>query len=462
LRYGTLAYAVGAGKAVVSTPYWHAEEMLADGRGRLVPFRDTRAIATTVIDLINNQAERHAMRKRAYLFGREMIWSNVARLNMESFQKARTERRGAARHAAAARTQGKRPTELPTLDLDHLRRLTDDTGLLQHAVFTVPSYPDGYCTDDNARALIVTVLLEDLGESEEIRGLASTYMAFLWYAFSMETARFRNFLSFERQWKEERGSDDSHGRALWALGTVLGRSDKRGLCGTASRLFELALPPILETTSPRAWAFALLGIHEYLRRYVGDRSAQNVREALAQRLLDLYRAHSAPDWHWFENSLSYCNAVLPHALLLSGHFLSRGDMSEVGFTALGWLADLQRAKEGHFVPIGSNGFYTRGGQLARFDQQPVEAHAMIAACREAYRQTNDERWRREAQRAFDWFLGRNDLRLPLYDPASGGCRDGLHPDRVNQNQGAEATLSFLLSLLELRLSEQALSSSTGG
>lgn len=457
---GTLAYAVGAGKAVVSTPYWHAEEMLADGRGALVPFRDSRAIAKAVVDLVNNDAERHAMRKRAYLFGREMVWSNVARLYMESFGKARVERLRAPRQIAAARSQEKRPSELPTLNLDHLRRLTDGTGMLQHAVYTVPSYTDGYCTDDTARALIATVLLEELGESEEIKGLASTYMAFLWYAFNLKTGRFRNFLSFERQWKEECGSDDCHGRALWVLGTVLGRSDKRGLCGTASRLFELALPPILETTSPRAWAFALLGIHEYLRRYTGDRAAQNVRVVLAQRLVDLYQAHSAADWKWFERSLSYCNAVLPHALLLCGHFMSRGDMSDIARTSLGWLADVQRSKDDYFVPIGSNGFYTRGGERARFDQQPVEAHAMIVACREAYRLTKDERWRTEAQRAFEWFLGRNDLHLPLYDAATGGCRDGLHPDRVNQNQGAEATLSFLLSLLELRLSEQALTSTS--
>ena len=388
---GTLAYAVGAGKAVVSTPYWHAEEMLAEGRGVLVPFRDSKAIANAVTGLIKNDVERHAMRKRAYLFGNGMVWSNVAHLYMESFQKARAERRGARRQVAATRSQEKRPIELPALNLDHLRRLSDDTGMLQHAVFTVPSYPDGYCTDDNARALIATILLETLGETEEIKGLASIYMAFLWYAFNQKTGRFCNFLSFERKWREDCGSDDSHGRALWALGTVLGRSEKRGLCGTASRLFEWALPPTLQTTSPRAWAFALLGIHEYLRRYAGDRIAQNIRQELAQRLFDLYQKNSAPDWRWFEDSLSYCNAVLPHALLLSGRFLSRSDISEVAFTALGWLADLQRAQANHFVPVGSNGFYTRSGERARFDQQPVEAHAMLIACREAYRQTSDQR-----------------------------------------------------------------------
>jgi len=459
---GTLAYAVGAGKAVVSTPYWHAEEMLADGRGVLVPFRDAPAIAGAVNGLIERDIERHAMRKRAYLFGNSMVWSNVARMYMDSFQKARTERRGKPRPITAVRFPEKRPMELPALNLDHLRRLTDDTGILQHAVFTVPCYPDGYCTDDNARALITTVLLETLGESELIKGLASKYMSFLWYAFNQKTSRFCNFISFERKWSEQCGSEDSHGRALWALGTVLGRSEKRGLCGTASRLFELALPPIAETTSPRAWAFALLGVHEYLRRYAGDRNAHVIRETLAQRLLELYQKSSAPDWQWFENSLSYCNAVLPHALLLSGHFLSRQEMIDAALAALTWLADLQRSKNNHFVPIGSNGFYTRSGERARFDQQPVEAHCMLIVCREAYRITNDKRWEAEGQRAFEWFLGRNDLHLPLYDPASGGCRDGLHADRMNQNQGAEATLSFLLSLLELQLSQQALNSNGGG
>src|SRR6266404_1092114 len=252
---------------------------------------------------------------------------------------------------------------------------------------------------------------------------------------------------------EDFGSEDSHGRALWALGTVLGRSGKRGLCGTASLLFELALPGILKTGSPRAWAFALLGIHEYLKRFAGDRAAQGARDELAQRLFNLYQIHATADWPWFEDSLSYCNAVLPHAMLTAGSTMPDKGILEIGLNSLQWLADVQRAEPGHFMPIGSNGAYSRGGERTRFDQQPIEAQASISASLEAYRMTGEGRWHREAESAFDWFLGRNDLHLSLYDPSTGGCRDGLHPDRMNQNEGAESTLAFLLALLEIRGAE---------
>src|SRR5581483_6203490 len=213
------------------------------------------------------------------------------------------------------------------------------------------------------------------------------------------------------------------------------------------------------TTSPRAWAFALIGIHEYLRRYDGDRRASQVREELAGRLLGLYQTNRSDSWRWFEQSLSYCNAALPHALLLCGHSIPNGAMTEAALESLAWLADIQRDKtEGsHFVPIGSNGFYQRGGRRARFDQQPVEAQTMVSACLEAHRITDDRSWHKEARRAFDWFLGGNDLNLSIYDPTTGGCRDGLHPDRPNENQGAESSLAFLQGLLELRLAENALS-----
>ena len=456
---GTLAYTVGAGKAVISTPYWYAEEMLADERGALVPFRDPAALAEQVIDLLDNEAKRHAMRKRAYLYGREMIWPQVARRYMESFQRARAERRHFSAPGFVVKALDKRPAELPALKLDHLRRMTDDTGMFQHAIFTVPNYREGYTIDDNARALTVSALLEELG-SEETSDLTSRYFAFVWFAFNTETGRFRNFMNYQRNWLEENGSDDSHGRALWALGTVLGRSNTPALQSMAGWVFEKALPAILDTTSPRAWAFALIGIHEYLRRFAGDRRVSQVREQLAGRLRQLYQSNRADEWRWYENSLTYCNAALPHALLMCGQGIPNNDMTEAGLESLSWLADLQRAEDagGHFVPIGSNGFYQRSGARARFDQQPVEAQAMVSACLEAHRITRDKSWYKEARRAFDWFLGRNDLDLPIYDPTTGGCRDGLHPDRPNQNQGAESTLAFLQAVLELRLAETTLAS----
>ena len=454
---GTLAYTVGAGKAVVSTPYWYAEEILAEGRGMLVPFADPAALANQVIDLLDNESDRHAMRKRAYMFGREMIWPRVARRYMETFERARAERRHSSSPDFAVKPLDKRSGDLPPLKLDHLRHMTDATGMLQHALFTVPNYREGYTTDDNARALIVSALLEGLGSSEALE-LASRYLAFIWYAFNMETGRFRNVMDYERCWLDDSGSDDSHGRALWALGTMLGRSKSPALHGMACKVFELALPAIRTTTSPRAWAFALVGIHEYLRRFAGDRMASQVRDELGARLLALYERHRTPDWRWYESRLTYCNAVLPQALLMCGQFMPNSAMAEAGLESLTWLADLQRADApgGHFVPIGSNGFYERGGERARFDQQPVEAQAMVSACLEAYRATGQERWNKEARRAFEWFLGRNDLNLPVYDPTMGGCRDGLHPDRPNENQGAESTLAFLQALLELRLAENPL------
>lgn len=453
---GTLAYTVGAGKAVISTPYWYAEEILAEERGVLVPFADPAALAEQVIALLDNESDRHAMRKRAYLFGRDMIWPQVARRYRETFDRARAERRHFSPVDFVVKPLDKRPGELPSIKLDHLHNMTDKTGMLQHALFTVPNYSEGYTTDDNARALMVGSLLEELGH-HDASTLASRYLAFISYAFNPDTGRFRNFMDYQHNWLEASGSDDSHGRVLWALGMMLGRSNTPALHSMAGRLFEQTLPAILKTTSPRAWAFALIGIHEYLHRLAGDRRASQIRKKLAARLMELYKTNNSEKWHWFEDRLTYCNAALPHALLLCGQWIPDDAMTTAGLESLTWLTDLQRSKgEGHhFVPIGSNGFYRKGGKRARFDQQPVEAQATVSACLEAYRITGEKRWRTEAGRAFDWFSGRNDLNLPVYDPTTGGCRDGLHPDRANENQGAESTLAYLHALLELRLAENA-------
>lgn len=449
---GTLAYTLGAGKAVISTPYWYAQEMLSDGRGLLFPFRDHKTLAEQVIKLLDNEAERHAMRKKAYKFGRAMIWSEVAQRYMESFERARVERRHYIPSGFIPKALDKYPGELPPLKLDHLIHMTDFTGMLQHALFTVPNYSHGYTTDDNARALLVSILLDKLGNRESM-GLASRYLAFLGFAFNDQIKRFRNVMDYQRNWLEENGSDDSHGRALWALGTVLNHTNALALKGIASWLFEQTLPSIVLTTSPRAWAFALIGIYEYLQKFGGDRRVSQVRDELAGRLLTLYQNNCSEEWLWFEKELSYCNASLPHALLICGKSISNNAMTDAGLESLNWLVGLHHAEAGHFVPIGSNGFYQKGGDRARFDQQPVEAQAMVSACLEAFRITKDKHWNKEARRAFDWFLGRNDLNLPIYDPTTGGCRDGLHSDRVNENQGAESTLAYLQSLLELRLAE---------
>jgi glycosyltransferase involved in cell wall biosynthesis len=453
---GTLAYAAGAGKAVVSTPYWHAEELLAEQRGVLVPVGDSKAISEAVVDLLDHPIRRDAMRKRAYLLGREMTWARVARRYMEAFERVRDARLRRPRPAFQPTTVEKLPGELPLLKLDHLQRLTDGTGILQHAVWSVPNYDEGYTTDDNARALIFTVMAGETAAipTEELWRLGSRYMAFLQYAYNPNNRRFRNFLAYDhRAWMEDVGSEDSHGRSLLALGTVVARWQRLGIREWAGQLFEAALPPTLEFRSPRAWAFTVLGVQQYLTRFSGDRVAEDIRQALAERLLGLYQDNSSSDWPWFEDALTYSNAKVPHALLVAGQALDNSEMLDTALTALGWLADVQCADEGHFVSIGNRGFYPRGGERARFDQQPIEAHATVSACLAAHRITGEERWMVEAQRAFDWFVGRNDLHAPIYDPGTGGCHDGLEPDHVNRNQGAESTLSFLLSLVEMRRAE---------
>lgn len=456
---GTLAYTFGAGKAVVSTPYWHAAELLAEDRGVLVPFADAQAIATEVTGLLRDDTRRHTIRKNAYRMGREMIWSNVAQLYMRSFELSRLQGTAPSRKSLVTKTLDQRPRELPALKLNHLSRMTDSTGIFQHATFSVPNFSEGYCTDDNARAFILAVLLGELGEDPElVRGVATTSAAFLHHAFDNQTKRFHNHMSFDRRWLDDQGSEDCQGRALWALGIGVGRSPFRSFQMLAGQLFALALPVLTEFTSPRAWAFGLIGIHEYLRRLSGDSLVNQTRETLTCRLMGLLERNAKPDWCWFEEDLSYDNAKLAHALILSGRATGQPAVFERGLQALRWLNDLQISEKGHFRPIGTNGFYRRGGARANFDQQPIEAQAMVSACLEAYRATSDVWWYEQAQRAFDWFIGWNDLGLELCSPESGGCGDGLHVDRVNGNQGAESTLAYLLSLAEMRLAQNMVTS----
>ena len=454
---GTLAYVFGAGKAVVSTPYWHATELLAEDRGVIVPFRNPTAIADGVCGLLEHPERLEKMRHAAYAMGREMIWPAVAKLYVESFQRARADRQATPRAAFAGWTLASRPYELPPLRLDHIIRMSDGTGIFQHAMFNVPNFHEGYCTDDNARAYILCNLLDELGgqrPAENLNVLATSYLAFLAAALDYNSGRFRNFMSHERRWLEDAGSEDSHARALWAVGTGAGRSRNEGHRRLSAQLFERGMAVVAIFTSPRAWAFTLLGIHEYLQFYPGEPNALSMRGVLTEKLVKLWHDCSTEAWPWFESGATYDNARICQALLLSGQRMPHPEALEIGLKSLRWLTSIQKTQAGHFRPIGSNGFYQRDGARADFDQQPVEAQAMVSACLEAFRATQDLSWSREAKRAFEWFLGRNDLGLPLYDFTTGGCGDGLHHDRVNQNQGAESSLAFHLSLAEMNYSEQ--------
>ena len=451
---GTLAYVFGAGKAVVSTPYWHAQELLADGQGILVPFRDATAIAQGVCAFLDDPALLQDTRARAYQLGREMIWPRVAERYLETFEKACMDRKVVPRSAFADWTLASRPYETPPVLLDHLVRMSDDTGILQHALFNVPNFQEGYCTDDNARAYLLCNCLDELGgrpPSAGIDRLATRYLAFLATSYDRETGRFRNFMSHTRVWLEAPGSEDCHARALWALGIGAARSRNLGHRKLCRSLFVDGLAASGSFSSPRAWAFTLLGIHGFLDGGQDHPEAAALRVRLVRKLVDHWYGCSTETWPWFEPIASYDNARLSQALLLSGQALADAEALGIGLKSLAWLASVQLTKKGYFQPIGSNGFYPKDGSRALFDQQPLEAHAMVSACLAAFQATQDPAWSRQAKCAFEWFLGRNDLGLALYDSGTGGCRDGLHPDRVNENQGAESTLAFLLSLAEMNL-----------
>ncbi|MFH1609593.1 MAG: glycosyltransferase, partial [Candidatus Bipolaricaulota bacterium] len=445
---GTLAYAMACGKAIVSTPYWYAEEMLAEDRGRLVPFRNAKALASQLRELLADKPERDALRKRAYQFGRQMVWHEVASVYVAAFRRALEERQGATIGLRTREpTLVERPS-LPEIELDHLRLLTDDTGILHHAAFATPDPHYGYTTDDNARAVAVTIMNWALSKDKEILPLLHRYLSFLNYALDKESGRLRNFMFYDRRFIEKEGSEDSHARALWALGTVVAHSPTASVLGLATRMFQQALLVCETFTSPRAWAYSIPGIIAYLERFSGDREAHRICVNLAERLFQLFLDNESTDWPWGEDIVAYDNARLPQALIAAGRYLSeREDLCTQGVRSLDWLLEIQtNPHEGNLSLIGNNGWLKRGEKGARFDQQPVEVTALIDACYEAYRLTGEKRWIKEIDRCFDWFLGHNDVHQVVVDLITGGCRDGLHSTGVNQNQGAESTLAWLLAL----------------
>ncbi len=400
---GTLAYAMGTGKAVISTPYWYATEMLAEGRGRIVPFRNPAAMAEQIIELLDNDVARHAMRKKAYIFSRDAVWKEVSRKYLQVFSEVRRNRTSnpRPRHSYVENIKAITNFELPEIKLDHLKAFTDDTGILQHANYTIPDRTHGYCTDDNARALLVAAMGQKYLPTNGLglNSLSGHYLGFLLYAYNEKDGRFRNFMTYARQWVEEIGSEDAHGRALWCLGKAVAFLDDPGHLAMTTTLFKKALRAVENFHSPRTIAFCLVGMHAYLQKFSGDSDVRRIREVLADRLYDQFKNHGTEDWPWLENALNYANGKLPHALLLSGHRMQRKDMIDMGLNSLKWLLAIQ-TEDNHFVPIGSNGWYEKGGPRARFDQQPVEANAMVEACVEAFNITRDHSWFENAVMCF--------------------------------------------------------------
>jgi hypothetical protein len=447
---GTLAYSFGLGRAVVSTPYWHAKELLSDGRGILVPFGDAKAVSTEIAGLLTNDVRRHAMRKGAYAASRSMTWVQTAKRYLTVFETARENIRPGISLPIDAIVSGSKGHIVPEMRIGHFLSLCDSTGMIQHAVHSVPDRSHGYCVDDNARALLFSCVLSNAGEAQLSETMTTRFAAFIQHAWNPDTRRFRNFMSYDRRWLEESGSEDSHGRTLWALAECAREDTDPSRRRWAAALFKTALAAVEEFSSPRAWAFSLLGLDAYCTLVGGDLFANRVRRLLADRLMSLFSATETKDWVWFEDLLAYDNPRLPQALIQTGLTTQTRPYVEVGLRSLRWLMSLQTTSSGCFRPVGTKSFGRLRQKPEAFDQQPVEASATISACLAAWLAEDGAEWPAGAMRAFGWFLGENDLQTTLIDPDTGRCSDGLHPDRPNENKGAESVLSYLLGLVEIR------------
>jgi len=448
---GTLAYSFGLGKAIVSTPYWHARELLANGRGALVPFGDSAAIGREIADLLSDNSRRQAMRANAWSVSRSMTWERTAERYLGVLENLRPAHRLRVISRQQQTMPGRDEAVLPDLRVGHLLSMCDDTGLFQHAVHSVPDRHHGYCVDDNARALLLACSVNNQGERHLPDALTARLAAFVQHAWNPDTKRFRNFMSFDRRWLEDRGSEDSHGRTLWALGECSRSDASPSRRRWAAALFAEALPAVEGFRSPRAWAFTLLGLDAYHDAAQSDSYAAFMRKRLADRLMTSLSQFATKDWVWFEDVLAYDNARLPQALIVTGIATGAQTYIEAGLRSLRWLMTVQTSPAGCFRPVGTDSFGEKRMSPRAFDQQPLEATATISACIAAWHADGDDVWIANATRTFAWFLGKNDLETPLVDVETGSCRDGLHPDRPNENRGGESVVCYLLSLAEIRL-----------
>lgn len=443
LTSGTLAFAVGTGKAVVSTPYWAAEELISDGRGRLVDFNDSKGLANAVIEILDNDKLFFTMRRKAYEYGRSITWPMIGKRYWKLFSSRKLPFHTKST-AKPIREDAISILEVPEPPLDHLQRLTDDTGLYQHAKFVIPNRQHGYCTDDNSRAVVAMAkYYRQYAEPEALR-LFDIYLSFLIHAQN-EDGTFKNFMNFDRTWVEGEPEHDSLGRALWAFGSIMPKPPLPKYLPIIKDYFDKTVHHV-PSLSMRGMAYSIFGMAHYLQQFPGASEIKRYLTIAADHLLDQYQTNSHKDWQWFEDILTYDNAVLCDAMFTASMALDNEKYLQAAQRTCDFLLENIYTGE-HFSYIGCKGWYERGGKRAKFDQQPLEVAGTTMMLKSAYTVTGDPKYLKLQRKAFDWFLGDNDLQLPVYDFRTKGSADGLEVSGVNYNQGAESLLSFFLSLL---------------
>ena len=457
LTSGTLSFAVGVGKAVISTPYWAATELLADGRGKLVGFGDSDETAHAIIEILKNDSLFYSLRRKAYEYGRSRTWPNIGQKYWELFNSKRLPA-DIVNRAKLSAAETISNIELPEPSLDHLAKLTDDTGIYQHAKYAIPNREFGYCTDDNARALIAMVEYYAQYPEPQALKLLDTYLSFMMYS-QREDGTVRNFMDFDRKWWANEPAHDAFGRLLWAFGTAMAKSPTPEYLSIAKDCFDKSVEHV-QKQLPRGMAYSIFGMSDYLKQFPGASDIKRQLELAADGLVAQYQENAYPDWQWFEDILTYDNAVMPHALFVAGLTFDNKKYKAVALESCEFLL-ANTFKGDHFSFIGCNGWYERGGKRATFDQQPLEAASTVMMLGAAYDATGDKKFLKLQRKAFDWFLGANDLSIPLYDFRTKGCNDGLMGDGVNANQGAESTLSYFLSLLAMLESYARIENSDG-
>ena len=444
LTSGTLSFAVGTGKAVISTPYWAAMELLADGQGKLVQFGDSKGIAESIIEILKDDSLFYSLRRKAYDYGRSRTWPKIGQIYWKMFNTKKM-----PVHITINTVRPSLKTissiQVPEPSLSHLQRLTDDTGIYQHAKFTIPNRDHGYCTDDNARGVIAMTKYYDQYPAPEALTLLDTFLSFVLHSQDSE-GLVRNFMNFERKWQKEESINDAFGRFLWALGTIMATPPSQAYLSIIKDSFDKSVKHV-PIQSPRGMAYSIIGMADYLKQFPGASDIKRQSILAADELMDIYQSNNRPDWQWFEDKLTYDNAVLPYAMFVAAMNFGEKYL-HVATKSCQFL--LENTFDGnHFSFIGCNGWYERGGKKAKFDQQPIDAASTVMMLRAGYDATKDINFLTLQRKAFDWFLGANDLHIPLYDFRTKGCNDGLMREGVNINQGAESGLSFMLSLLSI-------------